>query len=64
MSTSKSKVSRVEFKKLRFTYINKNLDMPTKKNAKYTWMCILNYIFEIFIYLFIKTYLYRVAHSE
>ena len=34
MSTSKSKVYHVEFQKLRFTYINKNLDRPTKKIKK------------------------------
>ena len=32
MSTSKSKVEHVDFPKLRFTYINKNLD--TKKKLK------------------------------
>ena len=31
MSTSKSKVLNVDFPKMRFTYINKNLD--TKKNV-------------------------------
>ena len=35
MSTSKSKVYHVEFQKLRFTYINKNLDRHyTKKKIK------------------------------
>ena len=31
MSTNKSKVLHVEFQNLRFTYINKNLDRPSKK---------------------------------